>query len=133
MPGQPVMRYDTLKTASDRIVTATYIDTASAQLFIVNSFKAPGKTLEKGKEKYFDDLISKLTKDKNSKLIYKKKIETTSGDAMEAEVKMPLGQVLRIRVYTKDNKAVQLMTGGNKKVVESEKAEKFFDSFSFIK
>jgi uncharacterized protein len=133
MPGQPMMRYDTLKTSSDRIVTATYIDTASAQLFVVNSFKAPGKTLEKQKDQYFDDLISKLTNDKNSKLIYKKKIETPSGEAMEAEVKMALGQVLRIRVYTKDNEAIQLMTGGNKKAVESEKAGKFFDSFTFIK
>jgi hypothetical protein len=133
MPSQPMMKYDTLKTASDRIITATYIDTASAQLFVVNSFTASAKSLEKQKGQYFDDLISKLTKDKNSKLIYKKKIETPSGEAMEAEVKMMLGQILRIRVYTKDNKAVQLMTGGNKKVVESERAGKFFDSFSFIK
>jgi hypothetical protein len=28
---------------------------------------------------------------------------------------------------------VQLMTGGNKKVVESERVGKFFDSFGFIK
>jgi uncharacterized protein YbaP (TraB family) len=133
MPGKPIMRYDTLKTASDRIVTATYIDTSSAQLFVVNSFRATGKTLEKRKDQYFDDLISKLTKDKNSKLIYKKKIETSSGEAMEAEVKMMLGQVLRIRVYIRDNKAIQLMTGGNKKVVESARAGKFFDSFRFVK
>jgi uncharacterized protein len=133
MPGEPMMRYDTLKTASDRIVTATYIDTASSQLFVVNSFNAPGRTLEKEKNQYFDDLISKLSKDKNSKLIYKKKVETPSGEAMEAEVKMALGQILRIRVYTKDNRAVQLMTGGNKKVVESERVGKFFDSFGFIK
>jgi uncharacterized protein len=133
MPGIPTMRYDTLKTASERIVTATCLDTASAQLFVVNSFKAPGKTLEKKKDEYFDGLISKLTKDKNSKLIYKKKIQTASGEAMEAEVKMMLGQILRIRVYTRDDKAVQLMTGGTKKVVESDRAEKFFNSFSFIK
>jgi hypothetical protein len=133
LPGRPTMHYDTLKTASERIVTATCLDTASAQLFVVNSFKAPGKTLEKRKDEYFDELISRLTKDKNSKLIYKKKIQTSAGEAMEAEVKMMLGQILRIRVYTHDNKAVQLMTGGNKKIVESERAEKFFDSFIFIK
>jgi uncharacterized protein len=133
LPGKPMLKYDTLKTPSDRIVTATYIDTSSAQLFIVNSFIAPGRSLEKQKEQYFDELISKLTKDKNSKIIYKKKVETPSGEAMEAEVKMMLGQVLRIRVYTKDNKAVQLMTGGNRKTVGSESAGKFFDSFGFIK
>ncbi|MFL5727936.1 MAG: TraB/GumN family protein, partial [Cytophagaceae bacterium] len=133
LPGKPAMRYDTLKTSSDRIITATCLDTASAQLFVVNSFSASGKSLEKKKEDYFDELIARLTKDKNSKVIYKKKIHTPAGEAMEAEVKMMLGQILRIRVYTKDNKAVQLMTGGTKKVVESERAEKFFNSFHFIK
>jgi uncharacterized protein len=130
LPGMPTIKYDTLDPAN-KVITAMYMDQDSGLVYMLSTFDVPQGTLKSDGNKYFDNLISKLTRDRNNKLVYRKKIDFPQGEAMEAEVKMMMGKLMKVRLYLKEDKAVQLMVAGDKASLASASANKFINSLKF--
>ncbi len=129
MPSVPQVRHDTAGSAN--VTSAICVDSSSYQFYMLTYFDVPERTSPKKENEYYDELIKKLTKNKNSRLIYRKDIDENGLKGIEAVVKTYLGQVMRIRVFLYEGKAVQLAIAGSKDSVKSANAEKFLNSFSF--
>jgi hypothetical protein len=130
LPGMPTISYDTLDP-ENRVVTAMYMDQDSGLVYMLSSFDAPKGTLRLNGKRYFDNLVRKMTGGKKSKLIYRKKIDFPGGEAMEAEAKLMEEKFMKVRLYLKGDKAVQLMVAGSKSSLESVPAQKFITSLKF--
>jgi uncharacterized protein len=130
MPGMPTIKYDTLNP-ENKVITAMYMDQDSGLVYMLNSFEAPTGVLKANGKKFFDNLLIKLTGDKKNKLVYRRNIDFPGGQAMEAEVKMMMGKLMKVRLYMKGGKAVQLMVAGDKTSLASSSVMKFLNSLKF--
>jgi len=129
MPSYPQLRRDSNGTSV--VNSAMCIDSSGYQIYMISYFNIPEKAMQKQDEYYYNELIKKLTRNKKSKLIYRKIIEENGKKGIEAEVKLLLGQVMRLRIFINGGKAVQLTVAGSKSSVKSANAGKFLNSLHF--
>lgn len=129
MPSAPSIGHDSVGT--NTITWAICADSSGYGFYMITYFNVPEQIAQKQADEYYDELIKKMTKNKNSKLIYKKNIEENGLKGIEAEVKIFLGQVMRLRIFLHNGKAIQVAVSGSKDAVQSTDANKFLNSFSF--
>ena len=129
IPSTPTIGHDSV--GSGNVTWAMCPDSSGHGFYMITHFNVPNQVAQQQTDHYYNELINKLTKNKNSKLIYKMPIEQKGVKGMEAEIKLMLGQVMRLRIFLYNGKAIQLAVAGSKDAVSSANSEKFFNSFSF--